>query len=182
MGYVHEGKGQDVLVATLPELVKQLPRLLVVFVGDDTSAWAASLKAKVEAMGGAAHVRFAGVRSDSYAFIRAADLLVHPTRTEGQGLVLLEATMLRTPVLAANVGGVPSVITHGETGWLVQPNDVGALRDGILTLAENVELRAALAGRAAEVYWKSFNRSIHRTRLLDIVDRMLSGLLERGRA
>lgn len=154
VGYVHDGKGQDTLVAVLPGMVRSQPDLLVVFVGNDTSEWAAGLKRRINEASLADHVRFVGRRADPYAFIRAADLLIHPSRTEGQGLVLLEATLLRTPVLASDVGGIPSVITHGDTGWLVPPDDPAALLRGFEHLVANPRLRRELADRAEQSYWR----------------------------
>lgn len=174
VGYVHDGKGQDTLVARLPEFVRTVPGLLVVFVGNDASEWAGALKAVIAEMGLEHHVRFTGLRPDPYAFIRAADLLIHPSRTEGQGLVLLEAMILRTPVLASNVGGIPSVITHGETGWLVPPDDPDALLDAFRTLAGSAELRSGLAERAEREYWTRFHRAGHRARVHAIVEGMLA--------
>ena len=50
---------------------------------------------------------------------------------------------LRTPVLATNVGGIPSVVTHGETGWLVPANDPAALAAAFRTLARDEDLEIA---------------------------------------
>src|SRR5688500_16216411 len=102
----------------------------------------------------------------------AADLLIHPSRTEGQGIVLLEAMILRTPILASNVGGIPSVITHRETGWLVPPDDPDALLDAFRALAGNADLRSGLAERAEREYWARFHRAAHRERVRAIVDGM----------
>jgi glycosyltransferase involved in cell wall biosynthesis len=135
-------------------MVRSQPDLLVVFVGNDTSEWAAGLKRRINEASLADHVRFVGRRADPYAFIRAADLLIHPSRTEGQGLVLLEATLLRTPVLASDVGGIPSVITHGDTGWLVPPDDPAALLRGFEHLVANPRLRRELTDRAEQSYWR----------------------------
>src|SRR5690606_32994569 len=109
---------------------------------------------------------------DPYAFIRASDLLIHPSRAEGQGLVLLEAMLLQIPVLASDVGGIPSVVTHGETGWLVPPDDPEALRDGFTRLAGDEELRRALAARAEREYWSRFQRAEHRRRFTEVVKEM----------
>lgn len=172
VGYVHDGKGQDVLVAALPAMVRAVPNLLVVFVGDDRSEWAGHLKSTIRELGLSDHVLFTGLRPDPYAFIRASDLLIHPSRAEGQGLVLLEAMLLQTPVLASNVGGIPSVVTHEETGWLVPPGDPDALLDGFTRLARDAELRRTLAAQAERVYWSRFQRAEHRRRFLEIVDEM----------
>ena len=175
VGYVDDGKGQDTLVEALPEMVRAAPGLLVVFVGNDRLDWAASLKERIADAGLALHVRFVGVQADPYAWIHAADMLVHPSRTEGQGIVLLEAMLLRTPVLATNVGGIPSAVSHGVTGWLVPVDDPGALAEGFRALAVDGDLRRRLAERAEQVYWSRFNRADHHARFCAIVENMLAG-------
>jgi glycosyltransferase involved in cell wall biosynthesis len=164
VGYVHRGKGQDVLVDALPEMLATGKKLLLVFVGNDTAAWAAELKDKISQRGLSDYTCFKGLRKDAYALIRAADLMIHPSRAEGQGLVLLEAMLLGTPVLATDVDGIPSTITHAESGWLVRPDDPHALAVAFRTLVENEDVCRRLAEQAQQVYWREFSRREYRTR------------------
>jgi len=73
------------------------------------------------------------------AYYAACDVLVLPSkdRSEGFGLTLLEANATGKPVIASNVGGIPSVIQHGRNGLLVPPNDPKALSEAILTLTKD---------------------------------------------
>ncbi len=64
---------------------------------------------------------------DVAAWLRRADLLVHPVRWEGFGLALLEAMLASLPVVATNVSSIPEIVVDGETGLLVPPDDPGAL-------------------------------------------------------
>ena len=65
------------------------------------------------------------------------------------GLVLLEALATGTPVICTNVGGMPEIVTDGETAFIVPPSDVGALRQRLEQLIADPGLAAALgaAGR-----------------------------------
>jgi glycosyltransferase involved in cell wall biosynthesis len=67
------------------------------------------------------------------------------------GLSALEAMASGTPVVASRIGGVPEVVTDGETGFLVDPGDVGALHDGLAMLLADGRLarRMGDAARAA---------------------------------
>jgi glycosyltransferase involved in cell wall biosynthesis len=168
VGNVNPGKGQDTLIDALPGMLEAAPDLLLVCVGYDSTTWALELKKTIAERGLADHVRFTGPRTDPYAFIHAADLLIHPSRAEGQGMVLLEAMLLRTPVLATNVGGIPSCVTHGETGLLVPPDDPDAMLRAFRTIAGDAELRRGLARRAEEVYWSRFSRGEYAKRFGEI--------------
>jgi glycosyltransferase involved in cell wall biosynthesis len=64
---------------------------------------------------------------DVAAWLRRADLLVHPVRWEGFGLALLEAMLASKPVVATNVSSIPEIVADGETGLLVAPDDAAAL-------------------------------------------------------
>jgi len=54
------------------------------------------------------------------------------------------------PVVANAVGGVPEIIQHGETGYLIQPGDDVAMSDTVLALANDAELRRTIGRRARE--------------------------------
>lgn len=164
VGKVDPAKGQDLLVDALPRMVRSEPRLLVVFVGPITP-FGAHLPSVVERMGLTDHVAFMGKRPDPYSFIRASDLLIHPSRSEGLPLVLLEAMILRAPVLATDVGGIPLAVRHNETGFLVPPEDPAALAEAFGVLAADPSLRERLVVGGEAHYWATFSRKIHRQRI-----------------
>jgi glycosyltransferase involved in cell wall biosynthesis len=90
-------------------------------------------------------------------YTRAA-VVACPSRREGFGVVAAEAMAHGRPVVASAVGGLLDLITHEETGLLVPPRDVGALRGALQRLLDDAELRRRLgdAGRArarAELSW-----------------------------
>jgi glycosyltransferase involved in cell wall biosynthesis len=67
-------------------------------------------------------------------FYDALDVFAMPSRTDSFGIVYLEAWANGKPVVAARAGGVPEVVTHGETGLLVEFGDVAALADALGSL------------------------------------------------
>ncbi len=77
-------------------------------------------------------------------WMRAADVVVAPSRREPLGLAAVEALACGTPVVASAVGGLKEVVRDGETGLLVPPGDVPALAGALLRLADPA-LRARLA-------------------------------------
>lgn len=92
-------------------------------------------------------------------YYRAADVCIVPSRSESFGLVALEAAACGTPVVAANVGGLTTLVQHGRTGFLVderEPEAFAAFVDEILTdhaLAERFS--AAAAGMARHYTWST---------------------------
>ena len=109
-------KGTDVLLRALPALALQLPKvgLLVVGVGQDLEP---NQRLAVE-LGVAERVHFIGLVPNAAPQMAAADMVVLPSRREGLPIVALEALSLARPVVATRVGGTPSVVVPGETGWL----------------------------------------------------------------
>lgn len=74
----------------------------------------------------------------------ASDILVHPPRTEGFGLVLAEALAARLPIVATNVDGIPEVLA-GTDSLMVPPDDPEALREAVLRTLHRSPDEAAAA-------------------------------------
>ena len=71
------------------------------------------------------HTHFVGYLAgeELAAAYASADAFIFPSRTETLGLVLLEAMAAGCPVVAANAGGIPDIVTDGENGYLFNPKD-----------------------------------------------------------
>jgi glycosyltransferase involved in cell wall biosynthesis len=82
---------------------------------------------------------------------RSAHAFVHIALTEGVPQVLFEAMGSGLPIVATDVGGVAAALEHGAAGLLVPPENSGAVSAAILRLAEEPDLRRALATRALEL-------------------------------
>lgn len=93
------------------------------------------------------NVRFMGRVEDTAPFLKAADLFVLPSSTEGLSNALLEALAAGLPALATDVGGASDVVQHGVSGWLIPPDDPRALGAGLRALLVDASLREQL-GRA----------------------------------
>jgi len=79
------------------------------------------------------------------------DVFVLPSKAEGMPMSLLEALAWGLPVVTSPVGGIPEVVQHGESGFLVPPTDEETISDAIerLVLDEPLRLRMGAAARAA---------------------------------
>jgi glycosyltransferase involved in cell wall biosynthesis len=105
-------------------------------------------------------VQFQGGVSDSRKFYREAAVCVLTSDYEGTPNVLLEAMACGLPVVAAKVGGVPDIVQHGRTGFLLEPDDIEGYTSSLVKLAKASELRAEM-GRRARIYMEE-NHALRR--------------------
>jgi glycosyltransferase involved in cell wall biosynthesis len=106
-------------------------------------------------------VRWLGWRDDVGRLMASADVLVHPTRHEGFGLVLAEALATGLPVVASNVGGIPEVVA-GTDSILVPPDDVAALQEAVQRVLNRTSEEAEAArqkGRARAEFFRTERRT-----------------------
>lgn len=82
------------------------------------------------------------------AYLEEASLVVLPYLSATQTGVIPLAFAYGIPVVATQVGGIPEIVTHGETGWLVPPRDEAALAHAIVELLKNESKRKEMGGRA----------------------------------
>jgi len=157
-----EQKGVDVAVRALASL----PDDVVLVVLSSTQEQRAELEALARELGVGRRLFLLGRLPDVAAWLRRAEVLVHPARWEGFGLAVLEAMLAGLPVVASNVSSLPELVVDGETGLLVRPDDPSALALGIArALEERARLGAAgreraraefsvarMADRTAELY------------------------------
>jgi len=95
------------------------------------------------------YVRMAGFIEDVPSFLSELDVFVLPSDSEGIGLAIMEAMATGLPVVATAVGGVPEVVSDGQTGILVPPRQPKLLAQAIVRLLVDPDLARAMgaAGR-----------------------------------
>jgi len=132
-------KGVDVLVAA----ALLLPDVTVVIAGDGPEK-----ELLQEAV--PKNVRFIGRQDSILPLLAAADIIAVPSRSEGQGIVALEALASNRAVVASNVGGLPEMIRHEVNGLLVQPDNPVLLAEALRRLKSDPQLRKKLADSGYE--------------------------------
>jgi len=80
-------------------------------------------------------------REEIIDFYRSIDIFIMPSRRESFGVAALEAAASGLPVIASRFGGIPETVIHGETGLLIEPEDVKGFSGAITHLAKNEHLR-----------------------------------------
>jgi len=149
VGRLAHEKGPDLLLAVTGELRARGATVAIVGEGPLRPA----LEDAVRAAGAEPLVRLLGVRPGVGRWLRAFDVLVISSRSEGLPMVLLEAMAAGVPVASFAVGAVPDVLQDGETGWLASSGDVTGLRAAVAAaLADPAEgrRRADQARRVVE--------------------------------
>ena len=132
VGRVAAEKNHALLVAAVAPLLGEATRLVIA--GDGPLR--AEVAELADKLGVARFVHLLGARRDVPEILNAFDTFVLSSNTEGLPLAIPEAMATALPVISTRVGGVPSVIDDGQTGFLVPPRDEKALH------ARAAELRA----------------------------------------
>jgi N-acetyl-alpha-D-glucosaminyl L-malate synthase BshA len=101
-------------------------------------------------------VLFLGKLDNVPDLMGCTDVLLLPSEFESFGLVALEAMSCEVPVVATNVGGIPEVVIHGETGFLGELGDVKTMANYVLQILKSPDLKKQMAEagrrRAIEVF------------------------------
>jgi glycosyltransferase involved in cell wall biosynthesis len=105
-------------------------------------------------------IRFCGGLPDTRIVYRKSAICVLTSDYEGTPNVLLEAMASGLPVVASNVGGVPGIVRGGQTGFLVEPDNLEGFTTALAELLNNSERREEM-GRRARAYVEE-NHSLHR--------------------
>ncbi len=180
VGRIQPLKGPDVLLRAAAELVRRRPdlreRIVVGILGGASGSGVRSpmgLEDLAERLGIADLVRFVPPvdRPTLAAWYRAADAVAVPSHSESFGLVAVEAQACGTPVVAANVGGLP--IAVGDAGLLVDGHDTADWATALGRVVLDPEARAALSRRAVE-HAQGFGWAATAEKLLAVYTQALS--------
>jgi len=148
VAHLTKKKGHEWFLNAAAQVATQVPQAKFLLLGEGTER--ASLEHQASTLGITERVIFAGFHSDVRPWMAAMDVLTLPSiATEGFGRVLIEAASMEKPTVASTIGGMPEVIAHGETGFIVPVSDVDALAHALSTLLQDSALRQTMgqAGR-----------------------------------
>jgi len=153
VGHLTPMKGHDASIRALARLLEGAPdlRLAVVGGGSDRQR----LEGVARALGVEGRVTLAGVQPPARMplWYQAADLLSHPSHSEGRPNAVLEAKACGLPAVATDVGGTRELVEVGETGLLVPPRDLDALVSGLGRALGTAFDRAEVSRRGRARSW-----------------------------
>lgn len=140
-------------VKRVPEVITVFAKILeagidskLLLVGDGPDRQKAEQQCRD--MGICEHVRFLGKLEQVEEVLSIADLFLIPSGSETFGLAALEAMSCSVPVISSNIGGLPEVNVHGETGYLCDLDDVDCMADYAVQILTDADLHAQMAGNA----------------------------------
>jgi phosphatidyl-myo-inositol dimannoside synthase len=171
MSSIERGKGHSTVIRALPRVLARVPDAEYLVVGDGDLR--DELQSLAREIGVADRVRFLGrvADADLDVIYQQCKVFVMPSRTEGFGLVFLEAMAHDLPIVAGNTDASPEVI--GDSGLLVDPDDADQVGAAITRLLLEPELRSRLVRQARYRLETCFSYEVFRTRLMGYVSELL---------
>lgn len=151
VGFLYRAKGVHELVQAVAKLLAEGLKVHMTFCGVGPEL--PKLQREVESLGISRAVDFPGwlERNELAELLRAADIFVLPSYSEGLPNALLEAMAAGLPVVCTSVGAIPDVCAHTGGAYLFEPGDIPALVRGLRLLIEDPYLRSEMGRRNLSV-------------------------------
>ena len=140
-------KGLTHLIRAFAATHSEFPELRLEIAGEGPER--EPLETQTRSLGLTGWVRFLGWQTDLETVMRRWQVFVLPSIEEGFGIAALEAMAAGLPVVATTAGGLPELVEHGRTGWLVPPGDAMALANALRELVLHPELGARMGAAGA---------------------------------
>lgn len=152
---LHPIKRIDIAIHAFKALLPEYPALRYVIIGDGEQY--AELQHLITKLELTKYVFLTGSIVEAAELLPAFDVFTLTSKSESYGYVVLEAGLAHVPVVASNVGGIPDIVTHGESGLLVPPMNIQALAEALDSVLKN---RAAANAYSEKLHAFAATRTI----------------------
>jgi glycosyltransferase involved in cell wall biosynthesis len=159
VGKLAEAKGILTLLDFVGELVAAGHPGRLHLVGEwESAAFEAQVLARIDAdrLGDRVQLHGLLVNDAKWQVFRAADVLLHPTRWDGQPVTILEALAFGLPVVATEVGAIPDTIRSGHNGYLMRDHSSAELWTGVRAITRDAECYAGYSVQARASFLDRF--------------------------
>jgi len=163
-------KGHKYLIQATKILKEHSPKIKLIIVGEGPLQMELNRQAResnVEDI-----VFFLGFREDVPRILASLDLFVLSSYLEGLGSSILDAMASRLPVVATKTGGIPEIVTHGETGLLVPPRNPESLARAILKLYNDRALASRFGQKGYGVVHQKFSAEAMAKKVVQLYERI----------
>ena len=143
-------KAHDILLRAIAQ-VKQV-RVIILGEGEQRP----SLEQLAAELGVSDRLELRGWVENPRDHLAEFDIVAMPSRLEGFPLAMVEAMLAARPVIATRVGSMPEAVLDGETGLLIEKNDVNGLAKSLLKLRDDPQLRTELGQQARKLALERF--------------------------
>lgn len=150
VGHIAWRKGQHILVEAFANIAERHPDWTLQLAGDANDEIAAQeIQRIIQQCNLQKQVSLLGARSDAIELMANAGIYVQPSFWEALGLALQEAMFTGCACIGSRAGGIPELISHQNTGLLVEPGNVSQLSEALEQLISHPRRRYALGAAAA---------------------------------
>ena len=160
-------------VEILSRVLKKGIKTKLVMVGDGSER--TNVEHRARCLGVFDNCVFVGKQPNIVDYLSASDVLLLPSEQESFGLAALEAMACEVPVIASRVGGIPEVVTDGETGFLSEVGDVEKMAADAARLLSDETLRRQMGKRARESAVTRYRTDIVIPKYIEFYERVLAG-------
>lgn len=161
-------KGHELLLRALATLQQRYPNLSCEIIGDGPERSRLTRLARELNIAGKVHFLGRQGRNQVADAMRRCAVFVLPSRYEGLGCVYLEAMSAEKPAIACRGQGIEEIIQHATNGWLVVPDDLPGLVDGLLQLLQSTHLRQQIGAAARRTILQGFTLAHQAARLAEL--------------
>ena len=180
VGRLEHRKGIDIIFECIPYICQKYNNVIFRFCGDDSINMPNSEKTYKDYFLSKYNefndkVIFEGYISDDEIIDRYSncDIFIAPSRFESFGLIFLEAMIFSKPVIGTNIGGIPEVVADGVSGILIENENSEDLKNGLIKLIENKDIRESMGKNGRRIYEEKFTAEIMANKFIDYYKNIL---------
>ena len=175
VGRLSEEKGHRDAIQAVKRLKDDNPSLDIAYEIVGGGELAPELQSLIDRLGMTDTVSLLG-RQPRNVVVRklaSADLYLHPSRSEGLGIALLEAQASGLPVVATRVGGIPEAVSEGESALLADPGDINGLQNNLQVLFDDSSKRVQMANHGREFVEEHYDNAKLTDELVEIYESLV---------
>lgn len=175
VGRVCYQKNQLQVIEISSNVVKRFANVHFLFLGEiQEKAYLGQLQELALRLRVTSNIHFGGHTTEVNRYFVGSDVLIHTSRKESQGRVILEAMAAKLPVVAYDVGGIKESMINGKTGFLFPFGTIDPVVKALNTLAQNKIMREEM-GLEGYSYVQRFSSEHTSRQIVAVIERVLGG-------